>query len=177
LANALALQNKTADALVLYKKSLSQLERKYGRQNAHDSETILALGSVYESLGDHDLAASMYHRAFAINQHSFSPYDPAIASSLPNLRRVAPHPQRTQASLHCGTGLNATSLESSRSLVNGVVKSPSNDRLRKDDSTDDDLLSDFQKQMLHSSTDSNAYATRLRNATVQEFALKPSRKM
>ncbi|HEY9720097.1 MAG TPA: tetratricopeptide repeat protein [Trichormus sp.] len=171
LANVMALQNKTSDALELYKKSLSLQEKQYGRLNARELPTIMAIGSVYESLGNHDLATRMYHQASEIHARKFEPYNPAVTSALPNLHRVIPHVPAQPRNQR--VGLDSADLDASHQLVNGLGKS--HDRLRSNDSTDRDLLLDFQKQMSQSNSQVCAFDKNLNRA--QATALKPSGKM
>jgi tetratricopeptide (TPR) repeat protein len=169
-------QNKPTGAIALYRKSLTLLEKKYGTRNPQEVATIVALGSVYESLGDHDLAANMYHQALSIHAKKFSHYDPAVAESLPNLDRIIQADRPASSSTQAGTGMNSMSLDASHSMVSSVVKKPAKDLLQSNDSTDGDLLSDFHKQILRSE-DASTYSNQLRSASVQETALKQSRKM
>jgi tetratricopeptide (TPR) repeat protein len=88
-ANALTLENKTDEALLVYKNTLAILEKADGNSSVKILPTLFALGSIYESVGDHDLAMQYYKRAIAINESHYDSFCPAFVNQFPHDQIVA----------------------------------------------------------------------------------------
>jgi tetratricopeptide (TPR) repeat protein len=86
-AAALTLQGKADQAAKLYKRSLTLQQRALGADNPALIQTMIDLGSIYESQGNHPAAMVLYNRVFAINQKKFGPAAPQTAISLHRLAR------------------------------------------------------------------------------------------
>ncbi|HEY9714933.1 MAG TPA: tetratricopeptide repeat protein, partial [Chroococcales cyanobacterium] len=76
LAAALVLEDKTEEAVKLYRKSLHMLEAKYGKSSIKVVPTLFALGSIYESEGNPEISMPLYKRAMTINERNYGPYSP-----------------------------------------------------------------------------------------------------
>ncbi len=157
LAEALALENKTKEAETVYRQSLDILAQAYGKDNPRVLDLLFTLGSIYESEGDHQSAMHYYSRAIAINERRFGPYTPAFADLLPRLvqdengEQISEmnHDRKTQLStLTQQPGLNA-----SKELLS-ILGNYNKDFFRKEDSSGQDLIADFCKQILNTGADS-----------------------
>lgn len=85
LARVLTLEARADEAEALFKRSLGILRRIYGARSTKLVPTMLELGSIFESEGDHPAAMALYNRVLSINQADFGPDHPAIAHSLHRL--------------------------------------------------------------------------------------------
>ncbi len=147
LANSLALEGKTEEAETLYQNSLAQLEKAYGKGSGKLNATLIALGSFLEAEGDHGSAMCLYQRAININEKSYNQFSPAISSVVHHPNRslgaigISPYRPRPAAlSQHAD-------LQTSRQLL---LKLPSSkDLVKNDDNSDNDLLKEFQNQIIN----------------------------
>ncbi len=151
LASTLELENKTNDAVPLYNKSLHILERTYGKESAKVVPTLFALGSIFESEGDPKIAMKYYLRAVAINEKHYGPFSPAVAESLHHLGHATFGAGQTeQAEKHYKSSLSILmqqpSLSSSKQLES--LLNDYSDLLKKNDNSNKNLISDFQKEVL-----------------------------
>jgi tetratricopeptide (TPR) repeat protein len=89
LAATLCLQDKTEEARKLYEQSLLLMETAVGKNNPQIVQTMLDLGSVYESEGNHKAAMSLYNRVFAINQRAFGADNVETGKALHRMAKVA----------------------------------------------------------------------------------------
>lgn len=88
LAGVLVLEARSDEAIPIYKRSLSILKQSLGSKNPGLVPTMLALGSIYESDGDHARAMVLYNQVLAISEVNFGPQDREVAKSLHHLARV-----------------------------------------------------------------------------------------
>jgi tetratricopeptide (TPR) repeat protein len=144
LANTLALEGRTDEAEAIYQRSLSQLERDYGKDSEKVAPTLLALGSFFEAEGDHRSAMALYEKAVNINERSFSQFSPAIADVVHNptihIGSIGATPYGTaSAAMPQQAGLGA-----SAQLLKSVV--PLKDLVKREDNSNQDLIRDFQNQ-------------------------------
>jgi len=154
VAAVLALEDKTEEAVKLYQRSLHILEGKFGHDSPKVVPTLFSLGSIYESEGDPKLAMNLYKRALAINEKHYGPISPAVANSLHRLGRATfSAGQPEVAERHYRESLSILmqdpALSASKQLQ-GLLSDYS-DLLRKKDTSDSDLVSDFQNEFLKSS--------------------------
>lgn len=73
LAAVLLMEDKIEEAQALYKKSLALLEKAFGDNDARLVQTMLDLGSIYESQGNHAQAMALYNRVLSIDDKTFGP--------------------------------------------------------------------------------------------------------
>jgi tetratricopeptide (TPR) repeat protein len=151
LADTLTLRNKTLEAQSLYQKLLGILTKRYGASSAQIAPILLDLGSIQEAAGDHSTAIVYYQRALQINEKNYGAYSPAVATSLQSLGRAnakagnrdvaAKHYKQSFAILNLDPSLNAsTQLESLHKEYGDLMKG--------DDSSNRDLINDFQADIL-----------------------------
>lgn len=88
LARAFTLQARAEEAESMFKRSLDILRRAYGAKSPELVQTMLDLGSIYESEGDHPAAMALYNQVLSINQSNFGPEHPETAHSLHRLARA-----------------------------------------------------------------------------------------
>jgi tetratricopeptide (TPR) repeat protein len=88
LAATLLAENKTDEALPLYKKSLRSLQKAVGDESRQILSVLYALGSIYEAEGDLKPALKQYRRALAISEKNFGPLSLEVATSLHCLARA-----------------------------------------------------------------------------------------
>ncbi|MBY0357478.1 MAG: tetratricopeptide repeat protein [Candidatus Obscuribacterales bacterium] len=151
VAAVLALEEKTEEAIAIYRHSLSLLEQKYGNNSPKIVPTLFSLGSIYESEGDPTLAMKLYQRALAINEKNYGPFSPVVADNLHYLGRSTQHSGDTAgAEKHYKKSLTILmqqpDLKTSKHLED--LLNDYGDLLRKQDSSDDNLVSDFQNEFL-----------------------------
>jgi tetratricopeptide (TPR) repeat protein len=147
LANSLALEGKTEEAWSLYKNSLAQLERSYGEDSVKLSATMLALGSLIEAEGDHSSAMSLYQKAININEKSYNQFSPAISN-------IVHHPNASLGSIGISPYRPSPAalpqqaeLESSARLLKALPTTT--DLVKEDVDLDQELLKDFQNQIIN----------------------------
>jgi tetratricopeptide (TPR) repeat protein len=155
LASTLAIEDKTEEALDLYRRSLHMLEQKYGKESSQVVSVLFSIGSIYESEGDPKLAMQLYRRALAINEKHYGPFSPAVEASLHRLGRAAfkagepdeaeHHYKRSLAILAQQPGLVASK------ELEGLLNDYS-DLMRKMDTSDKDLVSDFESEFVKDRT-------------------------
>jgi tetratricopeptide (TPR) repeat protein len=151
LASTLVLENNTIDALPYYRKSLSLLEHTYGKDSPKIVPTLIALGSIFESDGDPKIAMEYYQRALHINEKHYGPLSPAVANSLYRLGHAQfNNGQTDQAEKHYKSSLNILMQQPSLSSSNQLADllSDYGDLLRKNDNSDNSLISYFQREEL-----------------------------
>jgi tetratricopeptide (TPR) repeat protein len=151
LANILTQENKIDEALPLYQRSLHSLEKVYGSESSEIVPTLIAIGSIYESEGDPKLAMPLYQRALAINEKHAGPFSPAVADSLHFLGRARSRIGQSKEAEHdykqsLSILMQQPGLASSSQLES--LLADYHDLLRKNDSSDTNLISDFQTEVL-----------------------------
>lgn len=150
LAETLALLDKTGEASSLYKKVLTRLSNRHGRNSKKVEPLLMALGSIEESLGNHDNAMSYYNRALKINEKNYGNYSPAYASVLHRIARV-----------HNSLGNKKEALKHYKKSISILAKNPNlaaanelqsvlhdyKDLLNGPDQSNKNLITDFNKDI------------------------------
>jgi tetratricopeptide (TPR) repeat protein len=149
LANVFTLENKTAMAEAAYSRSLKLLELQYGKKSSKLLKTLFALGSIYEGEGEHNLAAEYYSRAIEINENHFRSFNPAVISNGNRCDLIAG--KATGIVLNPGKLKlsEQPSLDASEAMVNSLGNF-SEDLIKHNDSSDQDLVSEFQNELSNS---------------------------
>ncbi|HEY9720096.1 MAG TPA: tetratricopeptide repeat protein [Trichormus sp.] len=163
LASTLTLEDKTEEAIRLYQRCLKILEREYGNDSPRVLSTLFALGSIYESAGDHELAMGLYSRALSINEKAYGPFSPSVAATLHRLGRANYNAGKVDEAEHnykrsLAILVNQPSLGASSELES--LLGDYSDLLRKKDTIDSDLVSDFQNEFLKDNPKSITPATK-----------------
>lgn len=155
LANALALENQTDAAEVSYKNSLAIIEKTYGKNSIKILPALFALGSIYESAGNHDVAMQYYKRAITINEEHYGPYCPPFANSLPVSDQIQESINKNKKNEYESAQVSILSkqagLDASK-VLQSLLPSYKKDLLTEDDSSDQDLISSFQTEVAKVST-------------------------
>jgi len=153
LAATLALEDKTGESQVLYQKLLRLLTSRYGENSAQLGPVLMALGSLQESEGDHTSAMNYYQRALSINESHYGPYSPYVASSLHRMGRASKKAGRIKdAETHYQRAISILSKDANsdaQSQLAGVMHDYGN-LLKGDDTSNKDLINDFQEDILNS---------------------------
>ncbi|MBX9724959.1 MAG: tetratricopeptide repeat protein, partial [Candidatus Obscuribacterales bacterium] len=153
LADTLSLRNKTSEAQVLYENLLAILSRKYGPNSAQIAPILLDLGSIQEAAGDHSRAISYYQRALQINEKNYGPYSPNLASNLQSLGRAKfKAGYKSEAEQHFKRSLDVLNLDPALSASTEMenIKTNLSDLMKSTDNSNQDLLKDFQSNILNS---------------------------
>lgn len=151
LAAVLTLEDKTNDAIPVYRKAIHKWEEAYGKESPKLVPTLFSLGSIYESEGDPKIAIRYYRRALTINEKNYGPRSLEVADNLHRLGHA-----------NAGAGQNEQAENNYRESLSVLMQQPSqssskhlerllpdyNDLLKKNDSGDQKLVSDFQNVML-----------------------------
>lgn len=157
LANVLALEDKTDEATVLYKKSLNTLELAYGKNDARILSALFILGSIYESAGDHEAAMQYYKRAIAINEKHYGPYCPVFANQLPSAEQSGNRSNQVEKSdQYQNAGMSILSKEAGLNASKQLkdrLPSYSEDLLDNEDKSDQDLTNAFQNEIVKTPAD------------------------
>ena len=160
VANVLALENKTKEAECIYQQSLDTLDQAYGSNSPQVLALLFAIGSIYESEGDHVSAMRYYSKAIAINEKKFGPYTPAFADALPrpdqdsaDRKYSGKFDQNSRSSL--STLVQQSGLDASKELRK-ILGDYDTDLLKKNENSDQDLIADFYSQILNAPADSLA---------------------
>ncbi len=151
LAAVLVLEDKTNDAIPIYRRALHKWERVDGKESSKVVPTLFALGSIYESEGDPKIAMRYYHRALAINENSYGSHSLEVADSLHKMGHAnAAAGQTEQAENNYRSSLSILMQQPSQSSSKHLERllPDYNDLLRKNDTSDQKLVSDFQNVML-----------------------------
>ncbi|CAN5508043.1 hypothetical protein BH11CYA1_BH11CYA1_14290 [soil metagenome] len=85
LADVLQAEDYKEESWKLYRQSLKQLERKYGKESVKLLPILLTIGSVTEVEGEYKKAAPFYQRAANIARASIGPNSFELATSLHHL--------------------------------------------------------------------------------------------
>ncbi len=153
LANVLALENKTDEAAATYRRILSVLEKSYGDTSTRLLPTLFKLGSIFESVGDHDSAMRYYNRAIALNETNYGRFSPNFINQIPHGQIVSAsdsgaanytNKQGVGSKLKLQPGL-----QSSKSLKN-LLPSYKVDLLNNDYNSDQELTSIFHNEIAES---------------------------
>src|SRR5262249_33539268 len=155
LANVLALQDKTEQAISLYRRALHILEARYGTSSPEIVHTLFAIGSIYESEGNPTPAMALYKRAMAINEKNYGPYSPAVANTLHRLGRATGKAGKPgEAEKHYKESLSILMQQPGYTASHDLegLLSDYSDLLRKSETSDQDLVSDFQNEFLKNNT-------------------------
>jgi len=151
LAATLALEDKTGEAQSLYQKLLRLLISRYGARSSQVAPVLMALGSLQEAEGDHSTAMNYYQQALAINETHYGPYSPYVASmgrvskKAGNMKDAETHYQRAISILSKDPNADAAS------QLQGVMHDYG-DLLKGNDTSNKDLIKDFQEDILNTKT-------------------------
>ena len=161
LANTLTLRNKTGEAQALYQKLLAVLIKKHGETKAIEP-VLMSLGSIQESLGDHNRAVAYYQRAVRINEKDFGPYSPEFAHNLHSLARANARAGHTQAAKKqykqaISILMKEPSLNASDQLEKAMHEY--SDLMKGSDDSDRSLINDFKKDILDNPAPDNSSKT------------------
>lgn len=152
LAATLALEDKTGQAQALYQKLQNLLTSRYGAGSSQVAPIYMALGSLQEAEGDHSAAMGYYQRALSINESSYGPYSPNVASSLHRLGRASRKAGRAKdAETHFQRAISILSKDPNADAarqLQGVMNDYGN-LLKGDDTSNKDLIKDFQEDILN----------------------------
>ncbi len=150
LANVLALENKTGAAEAGYRRSLNLIEQQYGKKSANLLQSLFALGSIYESVGEHNLAAKYYSRAIAINESHFSGLSPGVVFdaklSVKSRRALDSRGTYQSGKANASTLAQEPGLVASKALVDQLGDF-NQDLLKQENNSDQELISEFQNEM------------------------------
>lgn len=144
LANTLTLEDKTSEAGSTLFKLLNLSEQAYGKNSPKLIPTLFAIGSIYESVGNHALAMNFYSKAAAIGECGYGTYCPTFSSHL--LRMDS---SKKTFGITANSGLSGSplkqpaELKSSEEMKNSLPMF-SNDILKFECTSNEDLLSDFK---------------------------------
>lgn len=151
LANTLTLNNQTADAQTYYQKLLLIEEHHHGSDSPHIVPALLALGSIQEAEGNHSAAMQYYRRALQINERHYGPYSPAVADNLHRIGRAGwSGGDRSSSDKHYKRSLSILLQQPGLSTSDDLLRvmSDYSDKLKGNDNSNQDLLSDFKKDIL-----------------------------
>ncbi len=153
LAATLALEDKTTEAGSLYQRLLKNLTAHYGAGSSQVAPVLMALGSLQESEGDHASAMNYYRQALSINEKSYGPYSPYVASSLRRMGRASKKAGNVkEAETHYQRAISILSKDpnaDAASQLEGVMHDYG-DLLKGNDTSNKDLIKDFQEDILNS---------------------------
>jgi len=157
LAATLALEDKTTNSQDLYQKLLRNLTSRYGAGSPQVAPVLMALGSLQEAEGDHAAAMNYYQQALSINEKNYGPYSPYVASSLHRMGRASKKAGRVQdAETHYKRAISILSKDpnsDAATQLEGVMHDYGN-LLKGDDTSNKDLIKDFQEDILNSKSTS-----------------------
>lgn len=157
LAATLALEDKTAESQSLYQRLLVILTSRYGGSSSQVAPVLMALGSLQEAEGDHAAAMNYYQRALSINEKNYGPYSPYVASSLHRMGRASKKSGKVKdAETHYQRAISILSKDpnaDAATQLEGVMHDYGN-LLKGDDTSNKDLIKDFQEDILNSKSPS-----------------------
>lgn len=152
LASALTLLDRTGEARTILQQMLNQHQKKFGSNSSRLTAVLMGLGSIEEAAGDHTLAMSYYNRALAISEKNYGTYSPDAAFALRGIGRV-----------HGKMGNKAAATDSYKRAITILSKEPNleaaeqlkavthdyGDLLKGSDTSDKNLIDDFQKEIFN----------------------------
>ncbi len=153
LAATLALEDKTGEAETLYQKLLRLLTSRYGARSSQVAPVLMALGSLQESEGDHSSAMNYYQQALSINETHYGPYSPYVAGSLRRMGRASKKAGRIKdAETHYQRAISILSKDPNADAATQLegVMHDYGDLLKGNDTSNKDLIKDFQEDILNS---------------------------
>jgi len=153
LAATLALEDKTGEAESLYQKLLRLLTSRYGARSSQVAPVLMALGSLQEAEGDHSSAMSYYQQALSINETHYGPYSPYVAGSLRRMGRASKKAGRIKdAETHYQRAISILSKDPNADAATQLegVMHDYGDLLKGNDTSNKDLIKDFQEDILNS---------------------------
>jgi tetratricopeptide (TPR) repeat protein len=159
LAHVLALEDKTSEAETILFQSLGVLEQAYGKSSPKLVPTLLTIGSIYESVGNHSLAMRFYSQAVSITELHYSPYCPAFSCNLPYWnpgKQIFNSDTTANTLLYGKPGRSALNQQAGLDASNELEKTLSmhdQDILKYECTSDQDLLSDFKREASSCSID------------------------
>ena len=142
---------KPDQAAQLYRKSLHTLEKSFGPDDPRLIQTMLDLGSIYESEGNHAAAMDFYNRVFVINKRTSGENHPAVAKSLQRI-----------AVLHSQQGKYAQAQSEFKQALSIMEKAPI--AVRTDMA---DLLDDYADHLKRTNETTEAAALQLKARTLR----------
>jgi len=157
LAATLALEDKTGEAQSLYQKLLGILSSRYGGNSSQVAPVLMALGSLQESEGDHTSAMNYYRQALSINEKHYGPYSPSVASSLHRMGRASKKAGNIKdAEAHYKRSISILSSDPNSDAATQLqgVMHDYGDLLKGNDTSNKDLIKDFQEDILNSKSSS-----------------------
>lgn len=151
-ASALTLLDRTGEARAILQQMLNQHQRKFGSNSSKLTAVLMGLGSIEEAAGDHTLAMSYYNRALAISEKNYGTYSPDAAFALRGIGRV-----------HGKMGNKTAATDSYKRAITILSKEPNleaaeqlkgvthdyGDLLKGTDTSDRNLIDDFQKDIFN----------------------------
>ncbi|MBX9666172.1 MAG: tetratricopeptide repeat protein [Candidatus Obscuribacterales bacterium] len=152
LAESLKLLDRAGEARTILQSVLSRISKKSGADSASVEPILMELGSIEESAGNHSVAMNYYNRALNLTEKHYGPYSPMAAKALHGLGRVnGKTGRRDAASANYKRAISILSqspnLEAADQL--NVVMHEYKDLIRKDDTSDTDLIKDFQSDIMN----------------------------
>lgn len=153
LAATLALEDKTGEAQALYQKLLHLLTSRYGARSSQVAPVFMALGSLQEAEGDHSSAMKYYQQALSINESHYGPYSPYVAGSLRRMARASKKSGRIKdAETHYQRAISILSKDPNADAASQLenVMHDYGDLLKGNDTSDRDLIKDFQEDIMNS---------------------------
>ncbi len=175
LAATLALEDKTTQSQDLYQKLLRNLTSRYGEGSPQVAPVLMALGSLQEAEGDHAAAMSYYQQALSINEKNYGPYSPYVASSLHRMGRASKKAGKVQdAETHYKRAISILSKDPNAEAATQLegVMHDYGDLLKGDDTSNKDLIRDFQEDILNSKSTSTKVPEKRIEGSVQTEAEK-----
>lgn len=175
LAATLALEDKTGEAQALYQKLLGILTSRYGGNSSQVAPVLMALGSIQEAEGDHTSAMNYYRQALSINEKHYGPYSPYVASSLHRMGRASKKAGNIKdAEAHYKRSISILSADPNSDAATQLqgVMHDYGDLLKGNDTSNKDLIKDFQEDILNSKSSSTGLPEKGTAGSVQADADK-----
>lgn len=122
---------------------------------------LIALGSIHEAEGEPLQAMALYQKALAINEKTRGPFSPEVAANLHCLGRASLHAGKTvDAQQHYKRSL-AILLQQPGLAASNELRSVVHDYadlMRKQDTSNSDLVSEFQREFVATSAEGGTVA-------------------
>ncbi len=155
LAESLKLLDRAGEARTILQSVLSRISKKSGADSASVEPILMELGSIEESAGNHSVAMNYYNRALNLTEKHYGPYSPMAAKALHGLGRVnGKTGRRDAASANYKRAISILSQSPNLDAADqlNVVMHEYKDLIRKDDTSDTDLIKDFQTDIMNDGT-------------------------
>lgn len=162
LSSALTLLDRTAEARSILQQMLTEHQRKFGSNSSRLTAVLMGLGSIEEAAGDHTLAMTYYNRALQISEKNYGTYSPDAAIALRGIGRM-----------HGKMGNKTAATDSYKRAITILSKEPNleaaeqlkavtheyGDLLKGSDTSDRNLIDDFQKDIFNDQQPNKTPAT------------------